>query len=110
MWMNEIEIEQAVRRISKPSLLVKGAKCLQEFCHLINSISDGWAYWSYGTKCSNDLQEIVAKGQWPINQLGFEDYSNVKPAMRKIVRFLKRCDQTKDNPTVIAFIERWKLA
>ena len=106
MWMNESDIECAAHRIINPPVLVIGATFLKDFCELINSISDGWPYWSYGTKCSNDLQTIIDQGQWPINQRGH--YPNVKPAIKKVLTFLKRCKQTKDNVMVIEFVNQWE--
>jgi hypothetical protein len=109
MWMDECDIVCAQTRIQGPPSLVRAAQCLVEFCELINSISDGWAYWGYGTKCSADLQAIVSEAQWPINQLpGVTDWRKIKPAIKKIVTFLSRCEQTKENEYVIEFVNKWK--
>lgn len=108
MYMNQCEIEDAVARIERnqnPVELVKAALFLQAFCDLINAISDGWPYWSYGTKCSQNLQEIVRDGQYPASQVIIED---ITPATKKVLTFLKRCKQTKDNPDVIAFVKSWQ--
>ena len=102
MWMNEYEISNATRLITNPPIMVKAARFLNEFCELINSISDGWAYWSYGTKCSYDLQEIVYDKQYVAR------CESVKPAMKKVLSFLTRCKQTKDTAIVIDFVQRWK--
>ena len=74
---------------------------LQAFVELINSISDGWAHWSHGTKCSGDLQDLL---QAPDTATA----EKIAAAKKKVLAFLKRCKQTKDNPTVIAFVERWR--
>ena len=102
MWMNEHEIRYATQRITNPPIMIKAARFLNEFCELINSISDGWAYWSYGTKCSNDLQEIVHDGQYVAR------CESVKPAIKKVLSFLSRYKQTKDKEMVIDFVQRWK--
>lgn len=105
MWMNEYEIQDAVQRISSPPSFVEGAYFLSRFCDLINSISDGWPYWSYGTKCSDDLQNLIGQVRHPNNPV---DTRKVKPAIKKVLTFLKRCKQTKDTEAVIEFVYQWE--
>ena len=110
MWMNQHEVEYALNRCQNapnlPAHVLKAARFLNDFCHLINDISDGWAYWSYGTKCSDSLQELVNEAQWPINQYPSTASTNTEcvKACNKVKNFLKRCKQTKDNPTVQDFL------
>jgi len=107
MWMNESEIDDAVRRMATaPLRLARAAEYLQCFKDIINEISDGWAYWSYGTKCSDGLQAIVREGQYPANQYAHSAASqaDVDKACRKIAAFLRRCRQTKDHPAVLAWL------
>ena len=105
MWMNGCEIENC-----RPDtqVLRDGAAFLRSFMNLIDSISDGWPYWSYGTKCSEDLQELV---QTPRCAQAAVTRKQVKAAEDKIITFLSRCKQTKDNPRVQLFISAgrpWK--
>ena len=107
IWMNQAEIEYAPTLIGNHPTLQPAATYLLSFLHLINEISDGWPYWTYGTKCSHDLQTIVHNGTIPCNQY---DHACVKPAevskaCKKIQTFLKRCDQTKNNPTVLQWLQ-----
>lgn len=109
-WMNQNEIEDARKRIVEdpnfPPHFKKAAIFLNDFMDLINSISDGWPYWSYGTKCSSDLQEIVRNARWPVGPYATElNQSACKKAMAKVTNFLKRCSQTKDKPEVEKFLE-----
>jgi hypothetical protein len=116
MWMNEADIEYAAQKLKAEEFL-PAVRVLNAFCELINRISDGWAYWSYGTKCSDDLQNIV---HWAAierrRELGMADRDKKKAytaedaakAMKKIGRFLRRCKQTKDNPEVQAWLRVWK--
>lgn len=108
MWMNESEIEIALSRCqSAPAHVKKAAQFLSDFCDLINSISDGWPHWSYGTKCAEDLQDIIDKAQHPINQYPSTvvHWSVCQKACNKVKTFLKRCRQTKDNPRVQLFLK-----
>ena len=109
MRMNESEIEYAVDCIQDPAYLRDAAQFLLEFMDLINSISDGWPYWAYGTKCSSDLQEIVNNAVWPVNRMEHARVSaaDVSKACRKVRLFLNRCKQTKDKPQVRAFLKEW---
>ena len=110
MWMNEGEVKQAAARIIKPVSLRYGAAFLAAFCDLINRISDGWCYWSYGTRCSSDLQALVEVGQWPVNQGDNSDYDRQVPAaIKKVRRFLSRCKQTRDKAEVKAFLAEWPV-
>lgn len=101
-WMNGCEIENC-----RPDtqVLRNGASFLRAFMNLINSISDGWPYWSYGTKCSDDLQELV---QTPRCAQTTVTRRQVKAAMAKVITFLSTCKQTKDGHSVQAFIADWE--
>jgi hypothetical protein len=105
-WMNAYEIEAAVIRISGPPRLAKAARFLKDFKDLIDEISDGWPYWSYGTRCSEALQGIVSNGVWPANAEP-PPAAEIDAAVRKVRSFLARCDQTKDKPAVREFLSRW---
>ncbi len=93
----------AVFRVADPTLR-EAAVFLRDFRDLVDSISDGWAYWSHGRACSEDLQRIVAAAgfpngdRWPAKA--------VADAKRKIVVFLKTCKQTKDNKEVVEWIRQ----
>lgn len=62
MWMNEHEIDEAVLIVKEyaPEFLPY-AKFLSDWRDIINQNSDGWPYWSAGTRPSGALQELVAK-------------------------------------------------
>jgi hypothetical protein len=100
-WMNGCEIENCH---PDTQVLRVGANFLRDFMNLIDSISDGWPHWSYGTKCSNDLQELV---QTPRCAQPAVTRRQVKQATDKVITFLSGCKQTKDNPRVQAFIANY---
>lgn len=110
MWMNEYDIDDAVDQIQHPKHLHRGALFLQAFKDLINSISDGWPYWSYGTKCSKNLQTITSEASWPSHRVEHAAASPeaVHKACQKVRTFLKRCKQTKDKPLVVEFLNGWQ--
>ena len=107
MWMNECDIRSAVTRMDQrtPWHLRRSALFLRSFCELINGISDGWPYWSYGTRCSEDLQRIVDDAQWPARPRA--SVKEAAKARAKVFRFLRRCRQTKDRAEVKEWLERW---
>lgn len=107
IWLNQYDIEELQGRLAGHNPLGNAANFLFHYMELINSISDGWAYWSYGTKCSGDLQTIVGNGKLPANQCEVSS-KDVDKAIRKVVSFLQRCRQTKENPTVLQFIADYK--
>jgi len=107
MWMNEMDIEEAAqvgRKLGGPAQ--KASAFLMAFCNLINDISDGWAHWSYGTKCSNDLQKLVNPLPYQYGDSSHLTTVEVDTACRKVIVFLKRCKQTKDKPEVLDFLKR----
>ena len=106
MWMNEAEIDNAKQRIVEDQCaphLVEAVQFLSNFRGLINEISDGWAYWSYGTTCSGDLQDLVNLAYFPARRVEVSEGA-VQVACEKVRRFLRKCDQTKNNPKVQAFL------
>lgn len=95
--MNSSEVEEAVVQFRDNPVLAPAARYLDAFRELIDDNSDGWAYWSYGTKCANDLCKILydARGQF----YGSTRYyvpptaEQVKKAVQKIRTFVLRCKQ-----------------
>jgi len=62
MWMNEHEIDRALDLVGQyaPEFLPY-VKYLSDWRDIINQNSDGWPYWSAGTRPSGALQELVTK-------------------------------------------------
>jgi hypothetical protein len=99
MWMNRFEVEHAAACI-RESAARRAAVFLADYTRLVDEISDGWAYWRYGTRCADRLGAIVSgcvRG-------GGADDEAVEDACNRIIRFLRRCRQTKDNPDVQAWV------
>lgn len=106
MWMNQSEIEHVYScRVGTPQYVVTACEFLYAFMNLINDISDGWAYWGYGTRCSNDLQNALAKVPFPYGDRPQAD--ELRAARKKVCTFLRRCRQTKDNELVQEFLRAW---
>lgn len=62
MWMNEHEIDEALYIVKEyaPEFLPY-AKFLSDWRDIVNQNSDGWAYWSAGTRPAKDLQDGIEK-------------------------------------------------
>jgi hypothetical protein len=105
--MNSVEIDNCVAAIEKPPRLRNAALWLQDFRDLIDAISDGWHMWSHGTKCSQDLQDIVWRSQWPVNQHQYSaaSWQAIHNAELRVKTFLRLCKQTKANPRVLEFLK-----
>lgn len=107
MILNSVEIDAAVRSTDDTEIYHAAALYLRRFRDLIDSISDGWHSWGYGTRCSEPLQQLVQEGMWlGRRRAAAETKPAYRAAQRKIITFLKRCQQTKDRPEVKAFITR----
>lgn len=106
MRMNAYEVDLAVGQAegTKVPALIDAAVFLAAFKELINSISDGWAYWRRGTECSADLEELLYKG---IRRIGPPpEVQEVAEAKKRVITFLRRCSQTKGKPEVLAFLKQ----
>lgn len=62
MWMNEHEIDRALDLVGQhaPEFLPY-VKYLSDWRDVINQNSDGWPYWSAGTRPAGTLQELISK-------------------------------------------------
>ena len=58
-WMNEYEIDDAVR-ILADTPLEPYARYLAAWRDFVNSNSDGWPYWSGGSKPASSLMEVLS--------------------------------------------------
>jgi hypothetical protein len=59
MWMNEHEIDEAVRRFVTHPVLGKGARFLGAFRDEVNEHSDGWPYWKLPAKAAEKLMTFL---------------------------------------------------
>jgi hypothetical protein len=59
MWMNQAEIEWAYQQRHACPNVRKGIKLLYRLMTAINEQSDGWAYWSAGSKSADKLSELL---------------------------------------------------
>lgn len=59
MWMNQSEIEWANTRNHQCPNVRKGLKLLLRLMQAINNQSDGWPYWTAGSKSSENLQKLL---------------------------------------------------
>lgn len=59
LFMNEYEIDEAVRRYADDPILGKASRFLQEFKDEVNAHSDGWAYWKPGMTSAGKLMTLI---------------------------------------------------
>jgi hypothetical protein len=61
-FMNEYDIEDAVRTLGNDPVLGKAARFLKEFMDQVNSHSDGWAYWRAPVAAAGQLMTLIEQG------------------------------------------------
>lgn len=60
--MNRHDIDDAVRTFEhRHPVLGPAARFLKDYQEGIDSMSDGWPYWSHGTQCTNKLQTLLER-------------------------------------------------
>jgi hypothetical protein len=59
MFLNEYEIRNAADE-RRPGVAGRAAAYLNNYVDIVNSNSDGWAYWSAGYRASANLSAFVA--------------------------------------------------
>jgi hypothetical protein len=59
MYMNDYEIERAVRRYEGHPVLGKATAFLLAFMHEVNAHSDGWAYWRPPVESAKKLMMLI---------------------------------------------------
>lgn len=110
MWYNETELRDACKCVTRDVQEIDvsdwryAAKVMLGFIDLINSISDGWFTWHYGTRCSEELQGLIMDSRFFCRRQPVSN-ADITKACRKIFKFLRRCRQTKDLPAVADFLE-----
>ena len=62
LFMNEYDIEMAVRRNTSHPVLRKATSFLLEFKEEVNGHSDGWAYWSAPVRSAAKLMTLIQSG------------------------------------------------
>lgn len=59
IWMNEYEVEEAVRRNGDRPVLGPASQTLANLVEWVNDHSDGWPYWKAPQSASARLQALV---------------------------------------------------
>lgn len=95
MWMNEMEINEAASLLRHKPVYGPAAIYLQDYMYLVNENSDGWPYWSAGSKAADSLSAIVQEGMHLLRPWGaYRDTkatateADVKKAVARIKRFV----------------------
>jgi len=59
LFMNEMDIEEAVTRYRNHPVLAEATQLLDRFKDVVNANSDGWAYWSAAPRAAKKLIELI---------------------------------------------------
>jgi hypothetical protein len=59
MWMNEHEIEDALRRYHGHPVLGPAARTLDSLATAVNGCSDGWPYWQAPSRAAARLMSLI---------------------------------------------------
>lgn len=89
MWMNEYEVDDAVRRFNgtTPNLR-RGAQVLHRLVRWTNRNSDGWGYWPKPSRAARSLMDLL----YAADRFDPEDVTDAELArtLRPIKAFLTR--------------------
>lgn len=94
VWMNRSEIEEAVSRFDRHSVLGPASRFLQAFQQEVDSHSDGWPYWKAPGQAAGKLQGLIhghlraGMGAYP--QLPTATVEQVQATMAPIKAFMTR--------------------
>jgi hypothetical protein len=61
LFMNESEIDEALRRHRDHPVLRRATRLLSEFRHEVNRKSDGWHSWPGGARAARQLMELIQR-------------------------------------------------
>jgi hypothetical protein len=100
-WLNESEIDEAMQMFAEDPLLGPAVRYLDEYRQLVDDNSDGWCYWGYGTKCADDLCNLIETARnskvrafvWSDPPSKPPTEAEIEKACRKIRTFMLRCKQ-----------------
>ena len=114
MWMNRMDIEEAKDIFKNDPVLGPATLFLYDYQELIDDNSDGWSSWMHGTKCANDLMELIDKsltarrrcGMWSDpDAIQKPTRKEVEAACKKVTNFVLRHDGLQSRnvqPPVLA--------
>ena len=82
-WANEYEIDNMFDRFKDHEVLGPAVRTLSNYRNVINRNSDGWPYWSGGTKPASKLTELLEAAVAHRRQSWDPDY--VEPTLKDVV-------------------------
>lgn len=92
MWLNESEIDECVRMFHGDPILGPASRYLSDYRDIVNGHSDGWPYWSSGTKPAETLCDLLYKAR--MNRFRQDPsftaptVGDVQKGMQRIKRFI----------------------
>jgi hypothetical protein len=119
MWINEHEIDQALDVVGRyaPEYLPY-VKYLSDWRETINRNSDGWPYWTAGTRCASKLMELTSQLMNALRDRGtrptVKEFAKALPSVKSCATRHKLpapvlgeeyADVIKDDMEFVAWIE-----
>lgn len=65
LFMNTMEIDEAIQRHAKHTVLYRASKLLADLRDLADSVSDGWCYWPKPARSARKLMELIRDNPSP---------------------------------------------
>lgn len=91
-WANRMDIDRYLEEFSANPVLGPAARFLKAYQETIDSVSDGWPYWSAGTRPAGDLCKLLADAQLAnLRHDGIDaTAADVAKAIRRVRAFMTR--------------------
>lgn len=97
-WMNEWDIEEAIRKFKKPETpnLYDGITIIDKLAAWTNHYSDGWHSWPKPSNAANSLMELLQRKDpsRPWAEKGDVTEAEIDKAVAPIKAFLTRMEKT----------------
>lgn len=87
LFMNEYEIDEAVRRYAPDTTQGRGARFLAAYRDEVNAHSDGWPYWSAPVRAAAKLMRLLT---WKREQANDVTETELHKALTPIKSFYTR--------------------
>lgn len=100
-WMNEGEVREAVNRHRDHPQLGLAARALEAYMDAVNSCSDGWPYWTNGSKAADKLMTYLQENRMTRSPVPLGPIQ--KELTDPIRRTLKKYAKNFGNFTVAVF-------
>lgn len=60
MWMNRMDVDEAVLATRQYPVASRAARLLQSFVEEVDKVSDGWPYWKLPSNAAKQLMQLLS--------------------------------------------------